>query len=58
MLDDVLALANSVCSLALSRSDGHVLALLRCAELISPCAVFAVDARRRHARTNVRAVPA
>ena len=40
MLDDMLALANAVCLLALSRSGRHV-------RLIAPCgAVFAVDAPR------------
>ena len=53
MLDDMLALANSVCLLALSRSDRHVLALLLCAGLIARCcAVFAVDARQ-HARIYI-----
>ena len=52
MLDDMLALANSVCLLVLSRSGRHVLVLLLCAELIAPCcAVFAVHARQ-HARTH------
>ena len=37
MLDDMLALANSVCLLALSRSDRHVLGLLLCAGLIALC---------------------
>ena len=42
----MLVLANSVCLLALSRSDRHVMALLLCAGLIAPCcAVFGVDAR-------------
>ena len=35
MLDDMLALANSVYLLALSRSGRHVLALLLCAGLIA-----------------------
>ena len=39
MLDDMLALANSVCLLALSRSDRHVLALLLRAGLIALCCV-------------------
>ena len=51
MLDEMLALANSVCLLALSRSGRHVLALLLCAGLIGPCcAEFAVDARRVRVR--------
>ena len=51
MVDDILALANSVCVLGLSRSGRHVLALVPCAGLIAPCcAVFAVDARRQRAR--------
>ena len=54
MLDDMLALGsrNSVCLLALSRSGRHILALLLCARLITPCfGVFAVDAQRQHPRT-------
>ena len=48
MLDDMLALANSACLLALSRSGRHVLALLLCAGLDAPCcAVFAVDTRQQ-----------
>ena len=48
MLDDMLALANSACLLALSRSGRHVLALLLCAGLVAPCcAVFAVDTRQQ-----------
>jgi len=41
----MLSLANSACSLALWRSDQHVLALLFCAGLIALCccAVLAVD---------------
>ena len=47
MLNEMPVLANSVCLLALSRSGRHVLALLLCAGLISPCcAMFAIDARR------------
>ena len=43
MLDDMLALANSVFLLALSRPDRHELALQLRAELIAPCsAVFTV----------------
>ena len=34
---DMLALANSVCLLALSHSDRHVLDLLLCAGLIALC---------------------
>ena len=37
MLDDMLALANSVCLLALPRFDRHVLGLLLCAGLIALC---------------------
>ena len=37
MPDDVLALANSVCLLGLSRSDRHVLGLLLCAGLVALC---------------------
>ena len=52
MLDDMLALANSVSLLLMPRSDRHVLALLICAGLIALCcAVLAVDARRLHAFT-------
>ena len=49
----MLAFANSVCLLALSRSDDrHVPSLLLCARLIALCvAVLALDARRQHART-------
>ena len=55
MLDDMLALANSVCLLALSCSGRYVLTLLLCVRLVAPCcAVFAVDARRQHARTDLR----
>ena len=47
----MLALANSVCLLSLSRSDRHVLVLLLCAGLIALCsAALAVDARQ-HVRT-------
>ena len=46
MVDDILALANSICFLAVSRSGRHVPALI-CAGLIAPCgAVFAVDCRQ------------
>ena len=53
MLNDMLGLANSLCSLALSHSDRHVLGLLLCAGLIALlcCAVLCcacgtvVDAR-------------
>ena len=49
----MLALATSVCLLALSHSGRRVLALLRCAGLVAPCgAVYAVDARRQRARTH------
>ena len=52
MLDDMLALANSVCLLALSRSGRRVLALLLCTGLIAPyCAVCGIGARRLRART-------
>ena len=52
ILDDMLAFANSVCLLALSRSGRHILALLICARLIAPCfGVFAVDAQRQPPRT-------
>ena len=49
----MLALADSVCLLALSRSDRRVLTLLLCAGLIALCcAVLAIDPQRQHARTN------
>ena len=52
MLNDMLALANSVCLLALSRSGRRVLALLLCTGLIAPyCAVCGIGARRLRART-------
>ena len=54
MLDGMLliALSNSVCLLAWSRSGRRLLALLLCAGLIaSCCAMFSVDARRQDART-------
>ena len=50
-LDDMLALANFVCWLAVSRSDRHALALLLCAGLNHDALcgvgtyVLAVDAR-------------
>ena len=37
MHDDMLAIADSVCLLASSRSDRHVLGLLLCAGLIALC---------------------
>ena len=37
MLDDMVALANFVCLLALSCSDRQILALLLCAGLIALC---------------------
>ena len=57
MLDDMVALANSVFLLTLSRSGRHVLALL-CAGLIAPrCAVFAVDARRQNILVHLYRIP-
>ena len=53
----VLSLANSVCWLALSRSDRHILAFICFSALCRPdcavlcCAVLAVDARRQRAVT-------
>ena len=53
MLVDMLALAKSVCLLALSGFDPHVLDVLLCAGLIALCrVVLAVDTRRQHARTK------
>ena len=49
MLDDMNPLANSVCLLALSRSDWLVLALLRCAGpvVLAVLSVLAIDVRRQ-----------
>ena len=53
----MVALANSVFLLTLSRSLRHVLALL-CAGLIAPrCAVFAVDARRQNMILHLYRMP-
>ena len=49
----MLVLANSVCLLALSRSDRHVRASLLCAWLIALCCAV-VDARRQHATVVLR----
>ena len=50
----MLSLADPGFLLALSRYGRHVLALLLCAGPIAPCrAVFAVDARRQHARIHI-----
>ena len=57
MLDDMVALANSVFLLTLSRSGRHVLALL-CAGLIAlRCAVFAVDVRRQNMLVHLYRMP-
>ena len=54
----MLTLANTVCLLALSRYDRHVLALLHRAGLIeSCCVVLALDARLQHARTYLKRGP-
>ena len=42
MLDDMLALANSVFVLGLPRSNRHVHGLLLCARLVLCCALLAV----------------
>ena len=52
MLDYVLALANSVCLLALPPSDRVVRASLLCAWLIALCRATVVDARRQHATSS------
>ena len=50
----MLPLAHAVCLLALSCSSRHVLFVVF-TELFAPCyTVFAVDARRQHARTYVK----
>ena len=52
----MLPLAHAVCLLALSFSSRHVLFVVF-TELIAPCyTVFAVDARRQHARTYFKNV--
>ena len=57
ILDDMVALANSVFLLTLSRSGRHVLALL-CAGLIAlRCAVFAVDVRRQNMLVHLYRMP-
>ena len=51
MLDEMLALATSVCLLALSHSDRRVRASLLCAWLVALCCA-ALDARRQRARSR------
>ena len=51
MTTNMLALANAVCLIALSRSDRYIRAWLLCAWLIALCCAV-VDARRQHASSR------
>ena len=57
MLGDMIALANPVLLITLSRSGRHVLALLSAGLIVPRCAVFAVDARRQNMLVHLYRMP-